>query len=64
MMSMIIEGGERLYDIQQFSNDQTVCTLFDLPSIPNNTILRDDLLLIGNRHLDRAELLLKLNEML
>jgi hypothetical protein len=64
IMSMIIEGGERLYDIEQFSKDQTVCKLLDLPSIPNDTTVRDDLMLIGQRPLDRAELLLKLNEML
>jgi hypothetical protein len=64
MMSMIIEGGERLYDIEQFSKDQTICTLFNLPSIPNDTTLRDDLMLIGQRSMERAELLIKLNEML
>jgi hypothetical protein len=64
MMSMIIEGGELLYDIEQFLKDQIVCSLFDLPSIPNDTTLRDDLMLIGQRPLDRDEFLLKLNEML
>jgi hypothetical protein len=64
MMSMIIEGGERFYDIEQFLKDQTVCALFDFPAIPNDTTLRDDLVLIGQCPLDRAELLLQLNETL
>ena len=64
IMAMIVEGGERLYDIQHFSDDQTVCELFDLSSIPEDTTLRDDMQLIGQRATDRAELLLNLNELL
>ena len=64
IIALLIEGGERLYDIQQFSNDQTVCELFDVSSIPEDTSLRDDLKLIGQHDIPRAELILKLNEVL
>ena len=64
LMSMLIAGGERLSDIQHFADDQTVCQLFDMPSVPVDTSLRDDMLLIGQRDAARAELLLQLNETL
>ena len=62
LMAMIIEGGERLSDIERFSCDQTVCELFDMPSVPTDTSLRDDMQLIGQQNTARAELLLRLNE--
>ncbi len=64
LMAMIIEGGERLYDIQRFDEDQTVCQLFDVPSIPQDTSLHDDLLLPGKYNKNRAFFLLRLNELL
>ncbi len=59
-----IAGGERLYDIQRFSNDAVIQDLFDLESIPHDTTIRDDLLLIGQRDHERQELLFQLNEVL
>lgn len=64
LSGMIIEGGERLYDIGRLSNDKTVCELFDVPSAPQDTTLRDDLFLIGQKDAERAELLLRLNDQL
>lgn len=64
LMGMLIEGGERLYDIYRFSNDQTVCKLFDIVSIPKDTTLRDDMELIGHCDQSREEMLLSLNELL
>lgn len=64
LTAMLITGGERLSDIEHFANDQTVCRLFDMPSVPVDTTLRDDMLLIGQQDSARAELLLRLNEML
>jgi len=64
LMAMLIEGGERLYDISRFADDQTVCKLFDVPSIPKDTSLRDDMDLIGRCDIKRAKLLLSLNELL
>jgi hypothetical protein len=64
LMAMIIEGGERLYDIRRFDGDQTVCQLFDVPSIPQDTSLHDDMILLGNCDKSRASLLFQLNEML
>jgi len=64
LMAMLIAGGERLSDIEHFADDQTVCELFDLPSAPVDTSLRDDMLLIGQKDKARDELLLQLNEMI
>ena len=64
LIAMLIAGGERLSDVERFADDQTVCDLFDLPSIPVDTSLRDDMQLIGQRDAARAELLLQLNETL
>jgi len=64
LMAMLIEGGDRLYDIDRFADDQTVCKLFDVPSIPKDTSLRDDMDLIGRCDHKRAKLLLFLNELL
>ncbi len=64
LAGLIISGGERLYDIERLSKDQTVCDLFDVRSAPKDTTLRDDLYLIGQKDPGRAELLLRLNEML
>ena len=46
-MAVLIAGGERLSNVKRFADDQTVCELFTLPSIPADTSLRDDMLLIG-----------------
>lgn len=64
VMAMLIEGGERLYDINRFTDDETVCSLFDVNSIPRDTTIRDDMELIGGCDQKRAEFLLSLNEML
>ena len=64
IMAMLIEGGERLYDIRHFSDDQTVYRLFDVPAIPYDTSIRDDMNLIGRCDKSRAEMLLSLNELL
>jgi hypothetical protein len=64
LMGMIIAGGEKLSDIEHFSGDQTVCELFDLPSIPADTSLRDDMQRIGQNDNGRNNLLLQLNETL
>ena len=64
LMAMLIAGGERLSDVEHFADDQTVCELFDMPSIPADTSLRDDMQLIGRHDAARAELLLQLNETL
>ncbi len=64
LVGMIIEGGERLYDINRFAKDQAVCELFDVPAAPKDTTLRDDLFLIGQKGDERAELLFRLNEQL
>ena len=64
LAGLIVSGGERLYDIERLSSDQTVCDLFDVPSAPEDTTLRDDLFLIGQKDPERAELLLRLNEIL
>ena len=64
LMGMLIAGGERLSDIEHFADDQTVCDLFDMPSAPVDTSLRDDMTLVGQRDEARNELLLQLNEML
>jgi hypothetical protein len=63
-MAMLIAGGERLSDIEHFENDQTVCELFDMPSVPVDTSLRDDMQLIGQQDKARDELLLQLNKLL
>ncbi len=49
---------------QPLFHDQTVCELFDVPCATNDTTLRDDLFLIGQKDNERAELLLRLNEQL
>lgn len=64
LAGMIIAGGERLYDIGCLANDQTIGDLFDIPSTPRDTTLRDDLLLIGRKDTARAALLLDLNILL
>jgi hypothetical protein len=64
LMAMLIEGGDRLYDIQHFAGDETVCELFDVSSIPKDTSLRDDMKIIGQHDASRAELLLNLTELL
>lgn len=64
LMSMLIAGGERLSDIEHFADDQTVCELFDMPSVPVDTSLRDDMQRLGEQDKARDELLLQLNEML
>ena len=64
LAGMIIAGGERLYDIGRLANDQTIGDLFDIPSTPQDTTLRDDLLLVGRKHSARAALLLDLNILL
>lgn len=64
LMAMLIEGGERLYDINRFTNDQTICQLFDVPSIPEDTTLRDDMELLGQYDQKRAEIFLFVNETL
>lgn len=64
LIAMIISGGERLSDIEHFADDQTVCELFDMPSVPVDTSIRDDMYLIGQKDNARTELLLQLNEML
>lgn len=55
---------KRLSDIERFTDDQTVCELFDMPSIPADASFRDDMLLIGRQDKARAEMLLQLNESL
>lgn len=64
MMASIVAGGERLYDIQRFSDDPVIRDLFTMDQIPKDTTVRDDLLLIGQRDEERQELLLELNELL
>jgi hypothetical protein len=64
LMAMLVAGGERLSDIEQFSDDQTVCELFDMPSAPVDTSLRDDMHLIGQQDKARDKFLLQLNETL
>ena len=64
LMAMLLAGGDRLSDIEQFADDQTVCELFDMPSAPVDTSLRDDMQLIGQQDKARDELLLQLNETL
>jgi len=64
LAGMIIAGGERLYDIGRLANDQTIGDLFDIPSTPKDTTLRDDLLLIGRKDSSRAALLLDFNILL
>ena len=64
IMAMIIEGGDRLYDIARFKDDHTICKLFNVTSIPQDTTLRDDMLLIGQCDKSREEMLFSLNELL
>jgi hypothetical protein len=64
LMAMLIAGGERLGGIGHFSDGQTVCELFDMPSEPFDTSLRDAMRLIGQNDNARDELLLQLNETL
>ena len=64
LMAMLIAGGERLSDIEHFAEDQTICELFDMTSVPVDTSLRDDMQLIGQQDKARDELLLRLNELL
>jgi hypothetical protein len=64
VMASIIAGGERLYDIQRFSDDTVVHDLFDVENIPADTTVRDDLILIGQHEHDCQELLFQLNELL
>lgn len=64
LMAMIVSGGERLSDIENFAGDKTLCDLFDIPSVPSDTTLRDDMYRIGQQDNARSELLLELNEML
>jgi hypothetical protein len=64
LVGMILEGGERLYDINRFAKDQTVYELFDVPAAPKDTTLRDDLFLIGQKDDERTALLFRLNEQL
>lgn len=64
LMASIVAGGERLYDIQRFSNDTVIRDLFDLENIPHDTTIRDDLMLIGQHDNKRQEFLFQLNELL
>lgn len=64
IMASIVAGGERLYDIQRFSDDTVIRDLFTIDRIPRDTTVRDDLLLIGQRDQERQELLFQLNELL
>ena len=64
LIASIIAGGERLYDIQHFTDDAVVHDLFDLESIPQDTTIRDDLMLIGRHDHERQEFLFRLNELL
>lgn len=64
LMASIVGGGERLYDIQRFSDDTVIGDLFDLESIPYDTTIRDDLMLIGQQDERRQEFLFQLNELL
>jgi len=64
IMASLIAGGERLYDIQRFSDDHAIHDLFNLAQLPKDTTLRDDLVLIGQRDEERQELLFLLNELL
>jgi len=64
LVASIVAGDERLYDIQRFSDDTVMCDLFDLETIPHDTTIRDDLMLIGQRDKQRQELLFQLNELL
>jgi hypothetical protein len=64
LMASIISGGERLYDIQRFTDDAVVHDLVDLESIPQDTTIRDDLMLIGRHDHERQEFLFRLNELL
>jgi hypothetical protein len=64
LIALIVEGGERLYDIEQFADDPAVAQLFQVDSIPQDTTLRDDLLLVGHQDQRRQELLFRLNELL
>lgn len=64
LIALITGGGERLYDIDNFSNDPVVADLFDVNDIPQDTTLRDDLYLIGQKDQERQEFLFQLNEML
>jgi hypothetical protein len=64
VMASIVAGGERLYDIQRFSDDTVIRDLFTIDRIPSDTTIRDDLLLIGQRDHERQEILFQLNELL
>jgi hypothetical protein len=64
LMALIIEGGERLYDIKRFTDDQVIAELFEVADIPEDTTIRDDLVLLGQKNEERQELLFQLNEML
>ncbi len=64
ILASIVAGGERLYDIQRFSDDPVIGELFAIDRIPRDTTVRDDLLLIGQRDEERQELLFQLNELL
>lgn len=64
LIASIIAGGERLYDIQRFSDDTVIGDLFELETIPHDTTIRDDLMLIGYQDKQRQELLFQLNELL
>lgn len=64
LMALIVEGGERLYDIKKFADDQVIAQLFNVNDIPEDTTIRDDLALVGEKDQERQEILFQLNEML
>ena len=64
LVALIAQGSERLYDIQHFSTDPSIADLFEVESIPEDTTIRDDLLLIGQKDNERQELLFRLNELI
>jgi len=62
MVASIVVGGERLYDVEQFRQDPVIPNLLGLRNVPQDTTLRDDFYHLGQRDIERQELLFRLNE--
>lgn len=61
LISMILAGGERITDIYRLRNDPVIPDLFGNGSVPYDTTVRNDLLLMSEEFLAREEFLLDLN---
>lgn len=64
LVSSILCGGDRLYDIDRLRSDPVLLELFGNDSFPCDTSVRDDLFRLGELNSERREFLFRLNEYL